>query len=197
MSAFTDATQNLSASEKKHVLDAMVLPDSSFEFAQNNSLTKITQAEKESMGRDLEGKLVVGQAYRVKKKGILVYRAWNSRKSWSRMGQWWTLTKPESSEYVDQYRKDYNICYQWSGLDRLSSAELKVGAVIVVGAGQSAACDRMPDGSIPTLADGEPDSYDVSTKQQVYISDPQNAFVPGSVKDLAKATFGWDYSAFK
>ena len=55
----------------------------------------------------------------------------------------------------------------------------------MVGAGQSAECSPYAG-----------DSYPVSTKQQVYIDDPESAFVPGSDKDLAKSTFGWDYTAY-
>nr|WP_202819722.1 hypothetical protein [Thaumasiovibrio subtropicus] len=70
------------------------------------------------------------------------------------MGSWWAWEKPAGS--VSQYREDYEICYQWSPLDRLVVCDLKPGSKVVVGPGQSAQCSEYL-------------TYPQSNKQQVYI----------------------------
>ncbi|MVD33254.1 hypothetical protein D6U54_19075, partial [Vibrio cholerae] len=62
------------------------------------------------------------------------------------------------SGYTADYRKNFEICYQWSPLDKLAKCTLKAGTKVVVGNGQSAKCSEYL-------------SYPVSEKQQVFISE--------------------------
>ena len=71
---------------------------------------------------------------------VMIYRAWNSTNPGSRIGSWWAFEKASGS--VSQYRRDYEICTQYSPLDSLTQCKLKTGSVIVVGTGQSAQCDQ-------------------------------------------------------
>lgn len=71
---------------------------------------------------------------------VMIYRAWNSTNPGSRIGSWWAFKKASGS--VSQYRRDYEICTQYSPLDRLAQCKLKTGSLIVVGTGQSAQCDQ-------------------------------------------------------
>lgn len=71
---------------------------------------------------------------------VMIYRAWNSTNPGSRIGSWWAFEKASGS--VSQYRRDYEICTQYSPLDKLTQCKLKTGSIIVVGTGQSAQCDQ-------------------------------------------------------
>lgn len=84
-----------------------------------------------------KGKLCMTRAYEVIAP-IKVYRVWNSQKSYTELGKWWSFTKPVGP--VDAYREQNAICPEWSDLDRVSVCELKVGAHFAVGPGQSATC---------------------------------------------------------
>ncbi len=115
----------------------------------------------ESLGKPEQGKLCHGAVYSANdSSNITIYRAWNSTNPQSKMGQWWALYEPSGS--VAAYRTDYEICYQWSPLDKMISCKLKPGTQVVIGTGQSARCSEYL-------------SYDVSDKQQVYIPDAENA----------------------
>jgi hypothetical protein len=115
----------------------------------------------EAIGKPEKGKLCQGKVYQSKPQTkITVYRAWNSTNPNSQYGQWWAFNKPEGR--IAQYRSDYEICYQWSPLDKMVSCTLKAGTKIVVGNGQSASCSEYL-------------SYPVSAKQQIYLVDAQSA----------------------
>lgn len=86
---------------------------------------------------------------------VMIYRAWNSTNPGSRIGSWWAFEKASGS--VSQYRRDYEICTQYSPLDRLTQCKLKTGSMIVVGTGQSAQCDQYL-------------TYPASASLQIYMS---------------------------
>lgn len=69
---------------------------------------------------------------------LKVYRVWNSQKSYTEFGKWWSFDKPTGP--VGTYREQNAICPEWSDLDRLTVCEIKVGARFAVGPGQSATC---------------------------------------------------------
>ena len=125
-----------------------------------------------ALGEPEKGKLCHGQVYQ-SQKNITVYRAWNSTNPNSQFGQWWAFYQP--SGQTSQYREDYEICYQWSPLDKLASCELKAGATVVVGTGQSAQCSEYL-------------TYPVSDKQQIYI---ENASDVVSNCEVLDAEFSW------
>lgn len=111
-----------------------------------------------ALGQPEKGGLCQGQVYQTKTNThVMVYRAWNSTNPNSKMGNWWAFQIPEGK--VSQYRSDYEICYQWSPLDKLTHCTLKANAKIVIGTGQSAECSSYL-------------SYPASTKTQIYIRDP-------------------------
>lgn len=115
----------------------------------------------EALGEPEKGKLCQGKVYVSKSDSeVKIYRAWNSTNPNSRYGKWWAFNKPDGS--VAQYREDYEICYQWSPLDKMVSCTLKPDTKIVVGNGQSAKCSEYL-------------TYPVSAKQQVYIINASDA----------------------
>ncbi|EPP4294759.1 hypothetical protein [Vibrio navarrensis] len=109
----------------------------------------------QAIGEPLQGKLCQGAVYESTQE-VTIYRAWNSTNPNSQLGQWWSFQLP--SGYTADYRKNFEICYQWSPLDKLAKCTLKAGAKVVVGNGQSAKCSEYL-------------SYPVSAAQQVFISD--------------------------
>lgn len=114
-----------------------------------------------TLGEPGKGKLCQGQVYKSKADTqITVYRAWNSTNPGSQFGKWWAFDKPTGK--TSKYRLDYEICYQWSPLDKMVSCTLKTDTKIVVGTGQSAKCSEYL-------------TYPVSSKQQIYIDDAQNS----------------------
>lgn len=116
---------------------------------------------KSALGEADQGKLCQGKVYQSKKEAkVTIYRAWNSTNPNSQYGQWWAFDKPAGN--IANYRANYEICYQWSPLDKMVSCTLKPHSKVVVGNGQSAVCSNYL-------------SYPVSESQQVYISDAANA----------------------
>ena len=114
-----------------------------------------------ALGEPGKGGLCQGQVYistGIKK--VILHRAWNSTNPGSTYGNWWAFNKPSGK--VAQYREDFEICYQWSPLDKLVTRELKAGTKVVVGNGQSAYCSEYL-------------TYSVSASQQVYINDASNS----------------------
>ena len=102
-----------------------------------------------------KGGLCQGKVYISKKDiNIQIYRAWNSTNLNSRLGKWWAFNLPNGE--IAQYRKNYEICYQFSPLDKLTRCNLKANTKIVVGTGQSVMCDKF-------LA------YPTSETKQIYI----------------------------
>jgi hypothetical protein len=123
----------------------------SFELITDKALLDST------LGAPEQGKLCQGKVYQAKNSvDITLFRAWNSTNANSRLGKWWTFTQAAGN--VARYRTDYEICYQWSPLDKLTQCKLKAGAKIVLGTGQSAQCSDYL-------------TYPVSQTQQVYIDD--------------------------
>ena len=130
-----------------------------------NDETLLNQA----LGEPEKGKLCQGQVYKSKDDTqITIYRAWNSTNPGSKFGSWWAFDKPAGK--TSQYRLDYEICYQWSPLDKMVSCTLKSNTKIVVGTGQSAKCSEYL-------------TYPMSSEQQVYIEDAQNSVTNCSVFD--------------
>lgn len=126
-----------------------------FESADDKALLE------DSLGKQDAGKLCQGEVYISKRKShVRVYRAWNSTNPNSRFGNWWSFNKPTG--LISQYRKDNEICYQWSPLDKMVSCTLKPGTKIVVGNGQSAKCSEYL-------------TYPTSATQQLYVVDASNA----------------------
>lgn len=124
-----------------------------------NKFEPITDAAllNKALGSPDKGKLCQGQVYQSQSGvPITIYRAWNSTNPNSKLGAWWAFQIPAGE--VSQYRSDYEICYQWSPIDKLVSCTLKPGTKVVVGNGQSAVCSDYLN-------------YPVSAKQQIYIDD--------------------------
>jgi hypothetical protein len=110
-----------------------------------------------SLGSPGQGNLCMGQVYKSKKNvQLTLYRAWNSTNPGSQFGKWWAFQKPTGE--VARYRSEYEICYQWSPLDKLVRCTLKPGTKVVIGTGQSAKCSDYL-------------TYPISDKEQVYIDD--------------------------
>ncbi|AXE29805.1 hypothetical protein DK842_07835 [Chromobacterium phragmitis] len=77
--------------------------------------------------------------------GAIVYRVWDSAKPGSRLGRWWSFHKPQGT--VAQYQAANAICPAWSQLNSVVRCQLKAGAQVAVGPGQSADC--APDPALP------------------------------------------------
>ncbi|HMY16662.1 MAG TPA: hypothetical protein PKA58_10115 [Polyangium sp.] len=92
---------------------------------------------KSAIDETTKGKLCMARVYEAIAP-IKVYRVWNSQKSYTEFGKWWSFDKPAGP--VDAYREQNAICPEWSDLDRVSVCEIKVGARFAVGPGQSAKC---------------------------------------------------------
>ncbi|MDD5544604.1 MAG: hypothetical protein PHX83_15665 [Acidobacteriia bacterium] len=115
----------------------------------------------EARGASGEGKLCAGKVFRVTHP-LTVYRVWDGAKSYTEFGRWWSFSPPQGPR--ESYREENEICPTWSALDRLSACMLKVGALIVIGPGQSAKCDGT--------------SYGKSAENQVYVpNDSKNGKV--------------------
>ncbi len=111
---------------------------------------------KSTLGAPGEGMLCQGKVYEVNKGArLMLYRAWNSTNPDSRLGNWWAFYRPDG--LIAQYREDYEICYQWSPLDKLTNCLIKPGTRVVVGTGQSARCSQYL-------------TYAASAAQQIYLS---------------------------
>jgi len=132
---------------------------------------------KEAIKGPNEGYLCQGKVYQAKEDAkVRIFRAWNSTNPASEKGIWWSFTKPAGR--VSEYRKNYEICYQWSPLDVMTECTLKAGTKVVVGTGQSAECSQYL-------------TYPTSAVLQLYIS-PQ--FVANSLVDCkaSAGTFSWE-----
>ena len=121
----------------------------------------------EALGSPDKGKLCQGRVYKSNQDSeVTVFRAWNSTNPNSKFGNWWAFDLPAGK--VSEYRSAYEICYQWSPLDKLVRCTLKPGVKIVVGTGQSAECSEYL-------------RYPVSDRQQVFIEDT-SASVTGCIE---------------
>ncbi|MEJ2199786.1 MAG: hypothetical protein P8X63_02035 [Desulfuromonadaceae bacterium] len=128
-----------------------------FEPVENEALLEA------ALGKPTEGRLCQGKVYRVKGMEVSLYRAWNSTNPNSRLGKWWAFAAPEGR--TTRFRFDFEVCYQWSPLDKLTRCAFRAGTEVVVGTGQSATCDEYL-------------TYPASATQQVYIEDA-SIFVSG------------------
>jgi hypothetical protein len=127
-----------------------------------------------AVGQASKGGLCTGQVFQAKADAsVVLFRAWNSTNPNSRLGNWWAMDKPEGR--IADYRKDYEICYQWTPLDMLVQCKVKPGAKVVIGPGQSMECSQYL-------------SYPASTRQQVFIDNAESA-----LSDCTNAfgVFGW------
>ncbi|CAG9001438.1 MAG: hypothetical protein CENE_03458 [Candidatus Celerinatantimonas neptuna] len=116
-----------------------------------------------ALGQTGKGKLCQGQVYQSHGGArVTLYRAWNSTNPNSQFGQWWSFSRPRGE--ISQYRADYEICYQWSPLDRMMKCQLKPGTKIVVGTGQSAKCSEYL-------------TYPASASLQVYLAHAQDVLM--------------------
>jgi hypothetical protein len=132
------------------------------------------QLLKKALGDPRKGKLCQGQVYKSKAGSqITVFRAWNSTNPNSKYGKWWAFEKPAGK--ISAYRSEYEICYQWSPLDKLAKCTLKPEIKVVAGTGQSAECSEYL-------------TYPVSDKLQVFIDNASKAFTRCSVFD---GEFSW------
>ena len=84
-----------------------------------------------------KGGICAGKVFTVQGE-MRVYRIWDDSKNHTRFGRWWSLTRPQGSR--EEYRREYAICPSWSGLNRLTSCDIKAGTTVVIGTTQSAAC---------------------------------------------------------
>lgn len=129
---------------------------------------------KRGLGGPKKGKLCQGQVYISKDSAnIIVFRAWNSTNQNSKFGKWWAFTKPTGK--ISTYRSEYEICYQWSPLDKLVSCTLMPNTKVIVGNGQSAQCSEYL-------------TYQVSDAQQIYIENASLSLTNCKVFD---GEFSW------
>lgn len=123
-------------------------------------LVKISDSEllQSAIGESGAGKLCQGQVFSASLP-VIVYRVWNSNKTYTRYGRWWSFQPPLPPK--SEYRKNNGVCPSWSPLDRLIVCRIKVDTKIVVGPGQSAKCANF--------------TYPKSATNQVFIpNDTQN-----------------------
>jgi hypothetical protein len=99
------------------------------------------------IGTPGKGELCVGEVWRVKSP-VTVYRLQNFSTD-GKLGYWWALGPPQGT--ADDYRRDYVICPEWNAFTQIVVCQLKVGALVAVGPGQSATCTA-PDGAKSCLA---------------------------------------------
>lgn len=147
-------------------LGELSLPD---DLAPSFTAIEDPQLLAQALGEPEKGGLCQGQVYQSNADAeVVIYRAWNSTNPHSQFGQWWAFDQPSGK--VAMYRSDYEICYQWSPLDKLVRCTLKPGSTVVVGNGQSAKCSEYL-------------SYPASEKQQVFIQNADDLVTECSVFD--------------
>lgn len=106
-----------------------------------------------AQGGSGQGKLCTGKVF-IAEQPVTVYRVWDSSRPYTVYGSWWSLSEPQGPR--DNYRKEEDICPEWSALDRVSACTIKVGTRIAIGPGQSVNCNNNL-------------SYPPSAANQVYI----------------------------
>ena len=107
-----------------------------------------------SLGSAGTGGLCQAKAYKVTQP-FEIYRAWNSRKPYSKLGHWWSFSMPSGK--IAQYREKYAICPKYSPLDMMVRCSLQEGSIVVLGTGQSASCNAF--------------DYPASSAIQLYVAD--------------------------
>ena len=144
------------------------------EFAGRFKLAEDETLLSAAKGAPDAGSLCAGNVYMTGDNvDITVYRAWNSTNPGSRMGKWWAFHRPSGK--VAQYRSDYEICYQWSPLDKLTRCRIKAETKVVIGTGQSARCSEYL-------------TYPPSAARQIYIDNASSALTDCRDYDLV---FSW------
>jgi hypothetical protein len=88
---------------------------------------------------------------------ITVWRVWDSTHPTGEVGKWWTLAPPRGS--VSEFRRTFDVCKEWSQLDRLTTCTLLPGMRVVVGSGHGVHCNHT--------------SYPDSDRAQVYIPESE------------------------
>lgn len=122
-----------------------------------------------SLGEADKGKLCQGKVYKANADAeVIVYRLWNSTNPNSEMGSWWAAKQPQGK--VASYRENYEICYQWSPLDKITRCTLKASSVVVIGTGQSAICSEYLN-------------YPVSAEKQIYLENAADVMTDCTVQD--------------
>ncbi|MDQ6965374.1 MAG: hypothetical protein Q9M23_00420 [Mariprofundaceae bacterium] len=91
------------------------------------------------LGSSGKGMLCAGKVYQATQ-AVRIYRVWDSAKTYTLYGSWWSFNPPQGPR--ERYQVENDICPEWSALDRMSSCSIKPGAMIVVGPGQSAECGQ-------------------------------------------------------
>lgn len=95
-----------------------------------------------AIGAPGKGALCEGKVFTVKAP-VTVYRLFSASYATSKragpLGAYWTLVKPAGTAAA--FREAYAICAEWNDLDRLNECKIDVGAQVIIGPGQSAACD--------------------------------------------------------
>lgn len=170
-SCSSHALENQSENAVRQCLGNSELPDDV-----SNLFEPVDDAQllNEALGEKNRGKLCQGQVYKVKEGShITIYRAWNSTNPNSEFGNWWAFDKPTGK--ISAYRHHYEICFQWTPLDKLESCTLKPGSKVVVGTGQSVKCS-----DFETLA--------ISDKKQIFIHEASASLTNCSNFD---AEFSW------
>ncbi|WP_428466809.1 hypothetical protein [Photobacterium minamisatsumaniensis] len=156
-------SENQSTSEQHSIDEQQCIGDTYLSGALAKDFEPIDDVNllNKALGAPDEGGLCSGQVYISQEQAdIVINRAWNSTNPASKLGQWWAFNTPKGS--IAKYREDYEICYQWSPLDKMISCKLKPGTKVVVGAGQSAKCSEYLN-------------YPVSAQQQIYIENAKSA----------------------
>lgn len=169
------SSEGASSDSAQSCVGSTELPDSiasSFESVEDPDLLQ------KALGGPNQGQLCQGQTYVSKvNTNITIFRAWNSTNPNSQFGNWWAFTKPTGS--ISAYHSNYEICYQWSPIDKLVSCTLEPNTKIVVGNGQSAFCSDYL-------------TYPVSATQQIYIENSSETLTNCTVFD---GEFNWKPSS--
>jgi len=130
-----------------------------------------------AIGAPGKGALCEGKVFTAKEP-VTVYRVFSASYATSKLagpaGAYWTLQKP-SGKLAD-YRNNYEICAEWNDLDMLNECHIEVGAQVILGPGQSAACK-----------DGK--EFPKSASNQVLIVKKADGTVP--VKDCKQSKMTW------
>ncbi len=95
-----------------------------------------------AIGQPGKGALCEGKVFTAKAP-VTVYRVFSADYQTSKqagpLGAYWTFEKPKGP--LAGYRSTYEICPEWNDLDTLNECTIDVGAKVILGPGQSAACD--------------------------------------------------------
>ncbi len=89
-----------------------------------------------------EGGICSGQVWHYKgPTPVTLYRLQDTRDDGG-FGYWWTLSPPAAS--AEDIRRDNVICPEWNSMSQVVMCQVKLGAVLAVGPGQSQTCGKEP-----------------------------------------------------